>query len=968
MHRSHLTILWLGLALVAAACSSSTDATTTSSSTFPSSTTTTLATTTTTIAAVSMPEFDDDDEVIPLDQGVTIGALDNGLTYYVRRNTRPGARAQLRLAVAAGSALEDPDQAGVAHYLEHMMFNGTEEFPANELIRVLERFGSEFGPDINAYTNLDETVYELEVPTDTPGILETAMDVLFEWSARATIEPAEVEAERGVLLEEWRLRSQSFSGRYFDAVSDVLLAGSPYAGHDPLAEPDELDATSAATLRRFYEDWYRPDLMAVVAVGDFEVEEVVGLIEDRFGQLEPAAAPRPRPEFRTDPFTAASAVVLADPESPNAFVELNYPLSHLEPGTVGTARQELALALAFEMVRTRLDEDSRRTDAPFFNPSHAANPFVNAQRTPGLAAFADPPELEATEQALLEEVRRAQLHGFSAEELARSVSEFQAQVELSYESSASKQDEQFAAEYVAHFLTGFPLPDAETDRDLTIRLLEEMAAGQVASTFQATLGSTRPLVIVAGPESAAAQIPDEQTVLRIAAAAAGSSPTPRDDTEVTADRLMIAPPAIEIVSRGALGSLRPTVLELANGVTVAYVVSEIAAGTVSMQATSPGGWLLAAPEDAVEAQLIGSVVFESGVEGLDQVALDRFLSGEVAQVFTGIDEAGEFVVGSAESDDLEILFQLIYLYFTQPRADQPALDALLGELRPLAVDREAIPFLALADQLQVSRYAGDPRYLPVPELSDLESFDLARALELQTERFGDASDFVFAFAGDFDAEEFEDLAARYLGSLPVGGEPELAGTGQPLPPDGVVFEVVDSGDGELGAIAFQFTQPMELTSELRLTAPLLESVLNQRLTALLREELGATYSPFVTLTLQDDPVELMDVLVQVSGNPAGLQGIADALVEDLADLAENGPAGDEFAIAQEQTIRDYELIGNQFWLDLMTFYVTNPDADPDEVTRRIPDTMALTRFDVRSLARRVLVLDDYIRVDLVPAG
>jgi zinc protease len=961
-------ILLLSVALVAAACSSSSEDSTTTSTSPASTTTTRVGTTSTTVATASMPVFDDDNEVIPVDPDVTIGVLDNGLTYYVRRNTRPGARAQLRLAVAAGSALEDPDQPGVAHYLEHMMFNGTESFPANELIRVLERFGSEFGPDINAYTNLDETVYELEVPTDTAGILETALDVLFEWSARATIDPDEVDAERGVLLEEWRLRSQSFSGRYFDAVSEVLLEGSPYAGHDPLAEPDELDDTSAATLRRFYEDWYRPDLMAVVAVGDFDVEEVVELVTERFGRLEAPASPRPRPAFTTDPFTETAAVVLADPESPNAFVELNYPLSRLEPGRVGSTRQEFALSLAFEMIRVRLDEDSRRTNAPYFNPSHAANPFVTAQRTPGLAAFADPPDLEATEEALLTEVRRAQLHGFTSDELSRVVADFKAQVDLAYETFASKQDEQFAAEYVANFLSGFPIPAAELDRDLRTRLLEEMTAEQVTATWQATIESTRPLVIVGGPDSAADQIPDEPTVLLIAEAADGANPPPRSDTEVTADRLMTAPPPVEIVSRSSLGSLRPTVLELENGIRVAYVVSDIAVNTVSMQATSPGGWLLLPAEDAVEAQLIGTVVAESGVAGLDQVALDRFLTGEVVQVFTGIEEANEIIVGGSESDDLERLFQLIHLYFTQPRADQPALDALLGELRPLAVDRESIPFLALADQLQVSRYDADTRYLPVPALADLESFDLDRALELQRERFSDASDFVFTFAGDFGAEELETLVSRYLGGLPTGGEPETAGTGQPLPPDGVIFEVVDSGDGELGAVAFQFTQPMDLTGDVRLTAPLLESVLNQRLTALLREELGATYSPFVTLTMQDAPVELLDLSVQVSGNPDGLQGIADALEADLADLAANGPTADEFAIAQEQTIRDYELIGNQFWLDLMTFYLLNPDQDPDEVISRIEDTQALSRADVRSLARRVLLLDDYIRVDLVPVG
>jgi len=932
------------------------------------STATTLGTTAPTAPAVVMPVFADDDEMVGIDPEVMIGTLENGLTYYIRRNTRPGSRAQLRLAVAAGSALEDDDQRGVAHYLEHMMFNGTESFPANELVKVLERFGSEFGPDINAYTNLDQTVYELEVPTDAPGTLEAAVDVLFEWSSRATIDPAEVDAERGVMLEEWRLRSQSFFGRYFDTVSEVLLAGSPYERHDPLADEAELDATTAETLRRFYEDWYRPDLMAVVAVGDFDIDEVERLIRDRFGTLEPPANPRFRPDLKAVAASEPQFVVLPDPESPTAFVELNYPLPAIQQGTIGAARQEQALALAFDMVITRLDEDSRRGDTPYFNPSFAANPFVDGQRTPGLAASADPPDLEETATVLLEEVRRALLHGFEADELKRAVAGFQSQVDLDYESVRSKQDEQFAAEYVAHFLTGTPIPAAEVARDILVRLLDEMTPEQVADTFRANIRETAPLVIVAGPESAAADIPDEPTLRRVVEAAEVAELAKRTDDEVGPDRLMAPPDPVEIVSRAELSPLIPTVLELANGVRVAYVESDIAVDTVSMQATSPGGWLLLPAEDVLEAQLIGSIVFESGVGDFDQVALSRFLSGDVAQVFTTIGESREALVGNAESDDLELLFQLIYLYFTEPRAEEQALDALVGEIRPLAVDRDRIPFVALADQVLRTRYGGDARYLPIPTVAELDGFDLDRALEVQGERFADASDFVFAFAGDFEAGELEDLASRYLGALPSQGNPETPGTGQPVAPDGVVYEEVGSGDGELGAIFYQFTQQLELTSEVRLVVPLLEAILNQRLTALLREELGATYSPFVAVSVQNEPLELIEVIVEVSGDPDGLQRIADALEADLADLAVNGPTADELAIAQEQTVRNYELIGNQFWLDVMTRYVLNPDLDPQDVADRIPDTMALTSSDVRDLAATLLTLNDYIRVDLVPAG
>ncbi|MBT8215170.1 MAG: insulinase family protein, partial [Acidimicrobiia bacterium] len=285
-----------------------------------------------------MPVFPDDAEVIPTDGDVVIGTLDNGLTYYIRENEAPGGRAQLRLVVNAGSLLEDADQRGGAHYLEHMMFNGTKAYPENELVRVLQRFGSEFGPDINAYTNYDETVYELQVPTDSRATLDTAVDVLYEWASQATIDPTEVELERGVVIEEWRLRSQGFWGRYFDEVDDILLGPTIYAGQDPLGTLGNLESLSSDALRRFYEEWYRPSLMAVVAVGDFDVDRMEESIRNRFGALEdPLGAPS-RPLPTTEPLEQPTTLVLVDDELPNAFVELNYPLPVEDPSTIGALR------------------------------------------------------------------------------------------------------------------------------------------------------------------------------------------------------------------------------------------------------------------------------------------------------------------------------------------------------------------------------------------------------------------------------------------------------------------------------------------------------------------------------------------------------------------------------------------------------------------------------------------------------
>ena len=964
-HRARRNALALVLAMVASACtSSSSNSTTTTTTPDPSGTNTPAPTP----SPVEMPSFPDDDVPVEVDPGVIIGVLDNGHTYYIRRNTRTGVRAELRLAVKAGSAVEDIDQTGAAHFVEHMLFNGTEAFPANELIRVLERFGSEFGPDINAFTSYDQTVYELEVPTDDPDSLETAFDVLAEWSSRATLDPVEVNLERGVLLEEWRLRSQSFGGRYFAAVSKLLFEGSPYEGHDTLAGSAELDATTPETLRRFYDDWYRPDLMAVIAVGDFSVVEVEQLIRERFDSLQNPVDSRPLPDLTTEPAAEAKFAVLPDPEYQGAFVELNYPLPALNLGTIGGVRQDLALGLAFDMIVTRLQEDAQLGGVPFFEASYAENPFVDEQRTPGLGALSDPADLAATAESVLIEVQRALEFGFGAAELERAIDIVRDDVELAFDSRASKQDVQYADQYLSHFLVNSLIPDARTRRDLFVRLLDEMTPQQVADTLRATLVTTNPLVIVAGPDSAAGQIPTAEALAEIVARVASTAVDARSDDALAVESLMTAPSPVAIVDRGGIGRLLPTVIELANGVRVAYLETDIAADTVTFLALSPGGWLVVPMRDAVEGQLIGQIVSRSGVGEFDQVTLDRFLGGETVQLSPFIAENFEGLAGGSDRGGLELLFQLIHLYVIEPRVDPQAFANLIGQLRPVAAAPDSVPLLALGNEVNRLRYNGDARYLDLPSVEDLDTFDLDRALEIYRERFADADDFVFTFAGDFDPAELEELARRYLGTLPSVSESEPFTSGRPSPPAGVVARTVEAGEGQLGAVTFVFTSEEVVSNETENQLAVLESVLNQRLTGLLREELSATYSPSVSTAIELEGIDEVEVALQVTGDPDELDIIRDAFLADLASLRQDGPTADELAIAIRQVTSDLEFVTNPFWVETMLRYLLSPNSDPEDLISRIEDTEAVTARQIRDLSRRLLPADRYIQVKLIPAA
>ncbi|NNF68864.1 MAG: hypothetical protein HKN01_03770, partial [Acidimicrobiia bacterium] len=372
-----------------------------------------------------------------------------------------------------------------------------------------------------------------------------------------------------------------------------------------------------------------------------------------------------------------------DDELPNAFVELNYPLPVEDPSTIGALRREVAFGIGMNIVITRLQEDALRGEVPFFDPSFAANPLVRAQQSPGLATSAEPEELAAATEGLLTEVERAIRFGFSEDELNRAVTDFRQSVDLALASADSTQDWEFASYYVQHYLGTTPIPDAQTAHDISSEILDQMTVGQVADTFRATVTATEPLIIVAGPAAAADVIPTDAELMAIYTTVLTSEIEPRQDTGEIADGLMAAPAPVDIVSRSELFPLDITVLELENGVTLAHLQTDIAAGFVTFGAISAGGWSIAPDADVTETQYGPGIVARSGVAGFDQVELERILSGTTAGAAPYVDITSEGWFGGAATGDLEILFQLVHLYMTRPRLDPAAFEIFDSEVRPL---------------------------------------------------------------------------------------------------------------------------------------------------------------------------------------------------------------------------------------------------------------------------------------------
>ncbi len=950
----------VGLVLLASACTSTSETTTTTTLPEPSTSTTSSTTQAPPTTTAPDPRLA---ELVPVDPDVTIGALENGLSYYVRENTRPGDRAQLRLVVNAGSAVEDPDQSGGAHFLEHMLFNGTERFPVNELTRVLEGFGARFGPDVNAYTSFDETVYELAIPTDDPALLELALDVLREWATRATIAQVDVAEERGVVLEEWRLRDAGVGGRISQVYEDVFLAGTPYEGLAPIGNPAMLRTTDADTLRRFYEEWYRPDLMAVVAVGDFDGGKVVAMIEDRFADLVAPAAARTRPATEVDPFNDRRIAVLADQDQPTASVEVYYPGPVDGGETLGDRRRGWARLLATEMIATRLNDDITRGESPFFSVAALDFNFTRGLQSPGLAADVASVDILAALDALVTEVERAERFGFNDSEFGRVIDSWTAAVEQFYASRASTQDAEYADRYVRNFLEGASIPSARDEFDLDTELLVSLTADDALQALTELTASSAPTVVVIGPDDGT--VPDEATLASTMDSALAAEIARRVENAAIGDTLLAAPDPVEPSAVNNLG-LGVTELVYPNGVRVQYVQTDISVNQVVMAATSPGGLSRVADEDVSEAFLIADIVGRSGAGAFDRVALETFLADKVVFLQPYIDNTAEGFFGSAASEDFESLMQLIHLSAVAPHADASATDAVIGEFRPFAEAPEDIPGLATTLELIRQRWGDEPRFRVVLTQDELDGYDADAALAVFRDRFGDAGDFVFSFAGDFSSATIRTLADTYLGTLPGTDRGDSWIDYQQDPPRGVVDETIAVGDSEQGFVTFLFSQEFARDARRDVQLELLSLVADTKLRDRIREALSATYSPFLSVGPVDEPDELIEVFLQVSGDPERLDEIVAEALATLGSLAREGPSEEELDTAKQQLSRQYELVSNEWWVDQMLFYATHPDESLDDVLDGFVFIDETTVSDLRELAALAFPLDRYVLVRQIP--
>ncbi|MGH7476671.1 MAG: M16 family metallopeptidase [Longimicrobiales bacterium] len=902
---------------------------------------------------------------LPQDPAVRTATLPNGLTYYIRENARPEARAELRLVVNAGSILESEAERGIAHFVEHMAFNGTAAFQKQALVDYLESIGMRFGPDLNAYTSFDETVYMLTVPTDSLALLRTGLDILQEWAGAIAFDSAEVVAERGVVLEEWRLGRGALA-RMRDAQFPILFEGSRYAERLPIGEPAVLESATAPLLRAYYERWYRPDLMAVVAVGDFAADSVERWIRERFSTLPAARSAEQRPHHDVPVQDAPRISIESDPEATSTLVSVYHKHAPEPFRSRGDFRAMLVRRVYDRMLNNRLGELTHEADPPFIGGSAAGGRLVRAADAYVLNALVASAGVLRGLEAVLREAERVRQHGFTATELEREKRAALRWMERAYAERDKTESRVYASEYVRAYLENEPFPGIAAELALYRELLPGITLAEVNALAAQRMPERGRVVLLQAPASELNALPGERELLDVFERVAAAQLDPYDDLASDAPLVDELPAAGEIIEERNIAELDLVEWRLSNNARVLLKPTDFKDDQILLQAISPGGSSLVDDDAYVDAVMAAEVIYSSGLGSFSRNELNKALAGKVADISPYIGSLEEGLSGGASPRDLETLFQLVHLHFTAPRPDSAAFMALRSRVQAMLENRDRSPESAWSDTLQVTLTQNHPRARPV-DAAWFDAMDLSGSLRVYRERFADAGDFAFVLVGSFEPDSVRPLVERYIASLPANGAAEQPRDVGIDPPSGIIRKVVHRGIEAKARTQLVFTGSFDYSQDRAHALASLADVLRLRLRDVLREDLGATYGVSVSASTSLFPEPEYAFHIGFGSAPERLDELTAEVFRQIDDLEEHGPTVEELQKVKEaqRRARETALRDNQFWLAQLTASIRH-DRDPRDILDHDRRVAALTTAALRDMAREYLDASNYIQVSLLP--
>lgn len=903
---------------------------------------------------------------MPLDPGVRYGKLDNGLTYYIRHNELPKDRAEFYIAQKVGSVLEEDSQRGLAHFLEHMAFNGTKNFPGKSMLNYLEKNGVKFGTNVNAYTSIDETVYNLSsVPTTNPNLVDSCLLILHDWSGFISLEEAEIDNERAVIHEEWRTRSNPFLRMYENVVLPTLYPNNRYGVRMPIGTMEVVDNFPYQVLRDYYHKWYRPDLQGIVIVGDIDVDAVEKRIKEMWQDIPKKEDVAERVFYTVADNQEPLIAVASDKEAPRNIFSVMFkhdPLPAEQKNTQIGMLMSVINEMISSMLNSRYQELTQKADAPFLNAAGGYGQYVISQTKDafGLDMVFKDGEWKNGLNALMAVANSAKEYGFTPSEYERAKAELLSQLENAYNEKDKVKSQQYVESYLNHFLKSEPTPGIEMEYMMLTQVLPQLPLEQINAIMKQYITPQNIAIMVMGVEKDGIKFPTKEEVLT-AFNEANAAPVVAYEDKTSNEPLITKLPKAGKVKKTTKGTYETTVWTLSNGAKVIFKPTEFKKDQVIMTAFSAGGTSLLPESDLINTKVIDDVIGLGGVGAFSATDLTKVLSGKRVSVSPYIGAISEGVQANCAPKDLETMLQLSYLYFTAQRKDEEAFQAWKKRTANMLDNMGSNPQVIFSDSLTATMYAHNPMKARIVT-SDLEKINYDRIMEIQKQRFANAGDFTFVFVGNINPEEVKPLVEQYIASLPAKGKKETFKKVEPLIAQGVISNRFTTPMATPKVSVYNILSGViDFNLENTLKMNMLKQIMDIVYTETIREQEGGTYGVGTQGSLKVNPEGQFLFLYGFDTGEEKRERLEKRAYEELALIGENGPKAEIFNKVKEYLLKKNaeDVMENNYWMNVISM---KERFNQDNYTGYQDVVNSITPEAIQNFAKQILSSGNRIEV------
>ena len=917
-----------------------------------------------TFAQVAQPKVNLDSP-LPFDPDVTEGKLENGFTYYIRENTEPENRVTMYLAMKVGSILEDEKQLGLAHFLEHMNFNGTKHFPKNELVDYLQKAGVRFGSDLNAYTSFDATVYQLPIPSDDPELLQNGLQVMRDWAQDALLDGEEIDKERGVVLEELRSRLGAMQ-RMQDQYLPMLFDYSRYAERLPIGKKEVLESFDHEELRRFHKDWYRPDLMALIIVGDIDGAKMENEVKKLFSDMTTPENPKERKEYEVDLKGESGFMVVTDPEMPQTVVQLIAKNKEHKVENYGDYRKLLLRSVVNQMEGQRFSEILQEADAPFIQAGAGIDGFMAGLDNMSMYFVPKNDQMEDGFKGLMREMERVKQYGFTQTEFDRAIANIKKSSETSYTERDKRKSQSYVGTYLNHFLEESPALGNEDRFEITQNLLPTLTLDEALDVFMEFYSIPHKDIIIMGPEKEKDSLPSEDQVVTWLSDLNNETILAYEDGVSDLPLLKGIPEKGEVSKKETLEKINVTKLTLSNGVTVYLKPTDFKNDEILISAFSEGGHSLYEDAEYFDASYASSLVNSSGLGQFKNTELSKYLSGKNVNVSPYISQRSEGLSGHTDKESLETAFQMIYGYFTEPMIEENVYQSFVTRMVTSMRNNEDDPSYVFRKEILNALYKGNIRVMP-PQAEDIQGIDKDKALRIYKDRFADASDFSFVFVGSFKEEDLLPYIEEYLAALPNLNRKEKTRDLDIVEPEKGFDKTVRKGKEDKATVQLAFYTDYSYNPENNMNIDALAKVLRIKLIELLREEEGGVYGVGANGSYSKNPKERLTFQIGFGTGSEKVQPLIDIALKEIQNVKDNGPTEadlEKFKI-EERRQNELRVKENGFWLNQIGSFL-QLERDLNDILDRPQWVEKVSVESVKEIANKYLNEDKLFKFILFP--